>query len=304
MDSVHFSIKYDGPALKDHQMDVRELAPALIALSELLESANKIITPHAPEIRVNVKGNFKAGSFHIDLTAVQSAVQQIVALFSGPEASAAANLLSILAVLGIDGGGGASLAGLILWLKGRKPSRIERQDGCIQFEIIENEIKKTYIVNEQVAKLYESRIIHKHFYKVLSPLEQDGIDIFISASKSAGQSIITKADVDYFRKSAEHSDIVSDTMAHRILLQIEAASFREGNKWRLSDGSATFYAEIADQDFLTRINAGLERFGKLDVLVVDLRRIQYVTDTGLKTEHMVTKIHEHRQPLQKELFPK
>lgn len=301
MDSAHFSIKYDGPALKDHQMDVRELAPALIALSELLESANKIITPNAPEIRVNVKGNFKAGSFGIDLTLVQNAVQQIVALFSSSEASATVNLLSILEALGIGGGG---FMGLILWLKGRKPSTIKRQDGCVQFEIIQHEIEEIYTVNEQVAKLYESRTIHKHFYKVLSPLEQDGIDIFISASKSAGQSIITKADVDYFRKSAEHSDIVSDTTAHRILLQIEAASFREGNKWRLSDGTAAFYAEIADQDFLNRINAGLERFGKLDVLVADLRRVQYVTDVGLKTEHMVTKIHEHHQPLQKELFPK
>ncbi len=25
--TVHFSIKYDGPALASHQMDVRELAP-------------------------------------------------------------------------------------------------------------------------------------------------------------------------------------------------------------------------------------------------------------------------------------
>ena len=57
--SVHFSIKYDGPALVGHQMDVRELAPALIALSELLEQANKAAFPNAAEVRVNIQGNFK-----------------------------------------------------------------------------------------------------------------------------------------------------------------------------------------------------------------------------------------------------
>ena len=54
--AVHFSIKYDGPALASHQMDVRELAPALIALSDLLEQANKAALPDAPEVRVDVRG--------------------------------------------------------------------------------------------------------------------------------------------------------------------------------------------------------------------------------------------------------
>ena len=53
-DTVHFSIKYDGPALASHQMDVRELAPALIALSSLLEEANRALYPESAEVRVNV----------------------------------------------------------------------------------------------------------------------------------------------------------------------------------------------------------------------------------------------------------
>jgi hypothetical protein len=39
--TVHFSIKYDGPLLDSYQMDVRELARALIALSNMLEEVNK-----------------------------------------------------------------------------------------------------------------------------------------------------------------------------------------------------------------------------------------------------------------------
>lgn len=65
-----------------------------------------------------------------------------------------------------------------------------------------------------------------------------------------------------------------------------------------------FFAEIVDVDFLARIDSGDERFGKGDVLIVDLRRIQSITDNGLKLEYAVEKVHEHRAPLQPGLFPR
>ena len=54
--TVHFSIKYDGPALATHQMDVRGLDPALIAFSSLLEEANRALYPDSVEVRANVNG--------------------------------------------------------------------------------------------------------------------------------------------------------------------------------------------------------------------------------------------------------
>lgn len=45
-------IRYDGPALADHSMDVADLAPALMALSDLLKIANTYMNGD----RAGVKG--------------------------------------------------------------------------------------------------------------------------------------------------------------------------------------------------------------------------------------------------------
>jgi len=61
--SIHFSIKYDGPALQSHQMDIRELTPALIALSNMLEenppSSKMIINGASAMVEVHFLAKFQ-----------------------------------------------------------------------------------------------------------------------------------------------------------------------------------------------------------------------------------------------------
>lgn len=297
--SVHFSIKYDGPALATHQMDVRELAPALIALSDLLEEANKAALPDAPDVQVNVQGNFKGGSFGVDLIAVQTITQQLVSMFSGPEATATANLYTLLRALGLVDGGG--VIGVIKWLRGRKPSAIRIEGDSTIFELSDTETIETFEVDLMTGRLYKTRVVRQSLAKVIKPLERDGIDIFAVCKDGVTSSVVTKDEAHYFEMAAAEADVVSDSIATKVLLQIESAG---DNKWRFSDGGTPFFAEIADQDFLQRINTGVERFGKRDVLVADLRRVQSVTDNGLKIEHTIVKVHAHKEPLQQELLPR
>lgn len=302
--AVHFSIKYDGPALASHQMDVRELAPALLALSSLLEEANRAVFPDDAEVRVHVKGDFKGGCFAIDLVALQSVKDQIVAIFAGPTATAAANLLAILGGLGLVGAAGKGLIDLIKWLAGRKPSRISTIGNAMVFEIRTEEMVETFEVDLVAGRLYQSRIVRQSLAKVVKPLEREGVDYFACGMDGKTESVVTKDEIGYFEMAAGGADVVSDTLSESVLLQIESAVFKEDNKWRFHDGATPFFAEIVDAAFLARIDTGDERFGKGDVLLVDLRRIQSITDNGLKLEYVVEKVHEHRAPLQAGLLPR
>src|SRR5271156_4152512 len=114
-----FHVVYDGPALTEHRMDVRDLAPALVAFADLFTAANKEINGDAAEVRVQVNASFKAGSFGIDLIASQHLLSQIKDIFAGNGATAIANGWTILQIVGFTGGGLAGgLVGLLRLLKG------------------------------------------------------------------------------------------------------------------------------------------------------------------------------------------
>lgn len=298
--SIEFSVKYDGPALAEHRMDVRELAPALLALSSLLEESNKSLYGDKPEVRVNVKGNFQSGSFKVNLEAALTMKEQIVTILAGSEATAVSNLFGILGGLGLLGGGG--VLGLLFWLRGRKPSRVEFRSDKAVFYISEDEHVDSLEVDLEVHRLYTNRNVRQSFAKVIKPLTSPGIDYFASGRNGVAEAVVTKSEAETYFEIDDDAEVVSNTVTERTLLQIESAVFKDGNKWRLSDGSTSFFAEIADREFLDQIELGQERFGKGDVLVVTLRRIQTIADTGLKSEYVVEKVIEHREPLQMNMF--
>lgn len=54
-DMTQFRITYDGPALATHEMDAKELAPALMAMADLLESSVRALHGDRAKAQINVK---------------------------------------------------------------------------------------------------------------------------------------------------------------------------------------------------------------------------------------------------------
>jgi hypothetical protein len=277
-------------------MDVRDLAPALVAIADLFTAANKELNGDSADVRVEVKGSFKAGSFELDLIFVQQLLTQIRDIFAGSIASAISNAYTILTILGLIGGGG--VVGLQRKLRGRRPHRIEQIGEVSRVWITETESVE---VEASVVRLWRSTVVRASLSKTLSPLEREGISNFGIVRGEQVELIVEDDELASFATfNNDSGEVVSDFVARKVLL-VESVVFKDGNKWRVHDGQYPFFAALDDEEFLAKVNDG-ERFGKGDVLVVDVRQIQTIEAGTLKTEYRIVKVHEHRAPLQQTLL--
>lgn len=293
----HFRVTYDGPALALARMDVAHLAPALLALSTLLSEANLALNGGKTTVGVSVQAGFRQGSFGIDLLIQQDLMQQVVNLFKGDEARAFANALAVLQALGMVAGGAVGLIALIKKIRGRRVEKIEPREERVAIVTAE----ETIIVDRATGLLYANRKLRGHLKDALAPLAQGAAARFVVGRDEREEVAIEAVDLPWFEPAAT-VEVLSDSILSGFVLQIESAVFKEGSKWRFSDGTNSWHAEIADAGFLSRIESGEERFGKGDVLVADVQRIQTVADGKLATEYRVVRVAEHRAPLQRSLL--
>lgn len=76
-----FTFVYDGEALRDHSMDVKQLAPALLSMGNLLELVNQSVNEGRTKLDTRVKADFAKGSFDIKLIVdVNELVQQTMSM--------------------------------------------------------------------------------------------------------------------------------------------------------------------------------------------------------------------------------
>ena len=108
-DATSFQVSYDGPALESGRMDVRDLAPALLAVGELCQTSNHVLNGDRAKVAVNLSAEFQRGSFQVDLEVAQTIAQAAKdALLSREVATG----LALATILGLAKGAQVSLIAL------------------------------------------------------------------------------------------------------------------------------------------------------------------------------------------------
>ena len=287
-DMAKFRITYDGPALERSEMDVKELAPALLAVGELLETSANLLYGDSTKTQTKVVGSFRKGSFGIEFN-FAGWRDQIAAIITGKDATAALNLLVLIGLLN---GAKNSLIKAILWVRNRKLTKIERKNDNVVLFVDE----ESFEVEEAVYTLLTNLDVRQKIEGVVSPLKRDGIDILcITENETELVNQINKGDVEWFSVPTNIEDILILDETRTMSFSIVSLAFKEDNKWRLSDGNATFSVSILDENFIKKVNNDLVSFSKGDILVCKIRIRQWQTEKGAKTEYDVIQVIEHRK---------
>lgn len=289
MPKTNFTVKYDGDALANHEMDVAILAPALMGMQKVLDALVTESTEGEYRASLKIKGNAKAGSIEIEL--VTQAISNmkllkdiIVDVFSHRDVVALATITTLL----------VPLLALIKKFGRRKPSKVEDMgDGNVKI-YFDNDIT---IVNNHVYHVYNNFEVREAAYKAVKPLEQEGIDSFVIYEKSKKLVEVNKEDVSRFvPPSVADRMLVSEEIT---FLQIVTIKFNMNNKWQFTQGDSVINANIIDDDFIAKVRNGVP-FQDGDILKVKLQKEQYQEKGKLKTNYKILEVLDHQKAAQQQ----
>jgi len=291
-----FTFGYCGKVLEDGSMDARELASALINMAGLLERSNDILNRDQARIVVNIKADFKKGSFIINLNV--DLIKHLSDLVTSPY-----DAVAILVLLGLIAGHPTSrkiIVGLIQFIKKLKGSKITKVEEINKDTVkIEAQNSSGNIFNVNVNKntyvLANDLNLRSFLSGLLKPTETEGIDAFNTYQDGKIFETVKKEERDYFTYKAEFPEPtpeIEETFSS--MFHLRNISFEKENKWKLTDDSGTVVsATIHDKRFLEGIERGM-RFGKHDIIKVKLRiKESRLADGKIKKECDIIEVLEH-----------
>ena len=297
MSVAEFTIYFDGEALRDGSMDVRDLAPAMLAFGDMLEQANRVLNGNEVKVSVRVKG-FPAGSFGISFETILDFMSQLKGVFQ--PGSTFRDALEILNLLGISPtalttGSCAGLFALIKWARGRKLTKtatLEHNRVALSFE------DDTIEVQKSVADLYTDPVVRNCLDRAVEPLRTQGISSIYVKDDGNKFQLINAKDVSYFSPVDldERMPLDVDEAPQIRYFSIVSLSFKEDNKWKLTDGTSQIFVTISDKKFLADVDSGIKSFSKGDRLKVRLVTRQAQTRKGLVTDYEAVEVLEHTSP--------
>lgn len=273
-------ISYHGPALSSGQMNVRDLAPAMMAVGSLLESANELLNGDRAAIDIRVNATSSA-SFHILFEILQNSnVNSFSDIIS--TANEIVNLIIGTGVVGVG------LIAVIKWLRGRNPKVEQINEEMYRLTLENNE---SYEVPLELLKMYQNGKVRSALTNMVRPIQVEGIESFQIRKNDQLVASVEEDEWDYF-DLPETQEIILDEIRNHVFTIVNLA-FRRGNKWRLTDGELTYSVSMRDGEFQDRVDNNHADFAKDDVLVCDLRTIQTMTPKGIKTDYEIIKVIKH-----------
>ena len=299
-------IAYTGKALENGEMDVKELAPALIAFADLVESASVAIG-HNQKIRVMLnQDSIQKGSFDITFILDTGILEQAKLIVGWADDTGFSDLMEILgwSIMAVATGG---IFALVKKVRGRTITGIEhKENNRVEITVDGTDI---IVTDEKMLKVFLNVNCRVNVEKVVRPLNHEGIECFElrdPEKEDVTEPIlsISKGELPHFKAppAMPLSDETSEPLPEQeILVKIITVNFDKG-KWRFTDGTNIFWASMCDENFNSKIESREVAFASGDMLKIRYHIQQSIKSGNLSSEYIVTKVLELRkQPQQIQL---
>ena len=301
---VRTTIRYDGPALSEHEMDVQDLAPALLALADLIQIANQKFNGSHASMKVLVNADVEQKCFMIDISLVQTFLEQAKGLLGADSVKTAKEIAEWVDILA---GGSAGLFQLLKFLRNARqsdqPLQIENSgDGNVTS--IGN--GNTIIVPRPVFLLAQEPKAVEKAKGVVKPLEKEGYDslAFLDGAISVVKFTEQEAAEICEMPSQPLTDIPSESVSQiRGQVRIKSAQYEGGAQWALLWNGRAINAEMVDEaaDWVLSFQENKINAPPNSILDVSMIETAQLDGQGLivgKAAYRVLEVHNVTQPPQ------
>lgn len=297
LSSAAFSIAFEGQPFDEGEIDVRDLAPALLALGDVVQAANKALNGDRADARLKVRAT-QEGSFEALLNLDVSWITDMldVAAANPDRMTAAKDIVELVFKTGT--GAGVVTVGVVQALKymsGKKPEKVEETPEGVSITVnnttIQMDGKAFQLLQDQPTR----ENIEKFGEKTLSIKGLQNVRI--GTGEDQEPLSITNNDVSALRIPEPGEDETETNVSHATLwLRLVTPQFEDGYKWRFSDGGERrFTAEMEDTKFLNPVLAGDVSMSANDTLRCLIREEQEMRGGNLAKVVFVEKVLEHRR---------
>jgi hypothetical protein len=311
VDRISFELVYDGPALSEHQMDVRDLVPALTGVGNLIRDANRLLNKDLADVRVLVNSEHKHGCFSISLELWQSLYEAAKGLLGAEGVKNAKDILEWLDLL-IPGGAAGALGvlGYYRWRAGRKLATVQSvQDtgpgGTIQVTVEGDNNPIT--ISPIVFQLAHDSRIAKSATRLLAPLKEPGIEEVKTTIDGKPQLHLDKEEAKAVLATValvkDEENILSKGTIVAHLTPYDAQFDAGAKQWEFWHGDRRIPVDISEtsiaHEAVERRSVSMD-----DIYKVDLEITERKTSSGqIRTDYKITNVHSVSSgPRQDKLF--
>ena len=274
---VFTTIRYDGSDLSGHEIDVQELAPALLALAEMIQATNRKFNGDDISMKVLVKADIEQQCFQLQIHIVQSLLEAAKHLFTTEQYKTAREIAELLDLI-LPGG---TVGGGVFWAWKRIWGTKEEQEKPLSSYEIEQHGGTTIInnfygpgvnldMNTTTFELATDPEMIRLGKRVLKPLEKEGYDSL--AFYQGDKPVVEFDDIEAARVtkrapddgeagiSANDSETAPDMGPQQVDGQVEivTAQFIGNAQWGLRWLGKIRQMKMADEAWLASYQADTE----------------------------------------------
>lgn len=300
VDGDRFHLIYDGPALARHQMEARELGPALLALGNLITEANHKLNDDRADVKVFVDSEMKPGSFSVALEVWQQLSEHAGVLLGIGGIKTAKDILEWLDLLRPGGVVAASLGvfGYYKLRDGRKETSIKaitEFNGRDFVQINFSGDHNTYNIPSSVYHLATDPRVAKAIKGVTQPLTAPGIEDLKTSQNGVEQLRISREDVPAITKSCEavidDPHVLSKNTIVTHLIPCDPTFLSDAQKWGFWFGDQHVSVDISETS-IARDAVNERSVSMDDIYNVDLEITERLTSGGkIRHDYKIVRVN-------------